>query len=309
MRIVFAGTPSFAVPYLLALQDGGHKVVAVITQPDQPGKRGRTPVPGPIKLAAQSLHLPILQPARVTAVDLQGIQVDAMVVVAFGQILSPEVLLLPRYGCINVHGSLLPRWRGAAPIQRAILAGDQTTGICIMQMDEGLDTGPVFTREEVRIDHTDTTGSLIEKLNTTGPGALLRTLKALQAGSAVATAQSEEGATYAKKINKDEAKINWSAPSAMVERAIRAFNPDPIAYTLLDEMRVKIWAAFPDTGQETAAPGTILELSEKGIRVACGDGGVTLTRLQLPIGKGSIQTGRDIMNSRRDLFTPGVRFH
>lgn len=309
MRIVFAGTPSFAVPYLLALQDGGHEVVAVITQPDQPGKRGKKPVPGPVKLAAQSAHLPILQTARVSVTDLHDMDVDAVVVVAFGQILAPEVLHLPRYGCINVHGSLLPRWRGAAPIQRAILAGDQTTGICIMQMDEGLDTGPVFTREEVQIDQSDTTGSLIEKLNTTGPGALLRTLEALRTGSAVATAQPNEGATYAKKINKDEAKINWSAPSAVVERAIRAFNPDPIAYTLLDEMRVKIWSANPDPGKVTATPGTILALSAQGIRVACGDGSVTLTRLQLPIGKGSIQTGRDIMNSRRELFAPGARFH
>ncbi|MDA0788505.1 MAG: methionyl-tRNA formyltransferase [Proteobacteria bacterium] len=308
MRVVFAGTPAFAVPYLQALQASNHEVAVVITQPDQPGKRGRKPVPGPVKVAAMSSNVPVRQPARVKAGDLCDVAADVMIVVAYGQILGLDVLTLPRYGCINVHGSLLPRWRGAAPIQRAILAGDQTTGVCIMRMEEGLDTGPVFTREPVRIDPSDTTGTLIEKLNKVGPGALLHTLDALETESAVAVAQPGEGVTYATKIDKEEARINWELSAETINRAVRAFNPDPIAFTLFDNMRLKVWAAAPDPGPVTANPGTILELTSQGIRVACGEGSLTLTKLQLPIGKGSVQTGRDILNSRRELFAPGARF-
>ncbi len=308
MKIAFAGTPDFAAVYLESLLQSHHRIQAVLTQPDKPGKRGRSPIAGPVKNLAQSKGIILHQPTRLSRADLEDLDVDTMVVVAFGQILPPDILAWPRLGCINVHASLLPRWRGAAPIQRAILAGDHETGICVMQMDDGLDTGDVLSRSPVAIEDRDTAGSLSKKLEETGTAALLRVLDQLEAGTATPKPQSTTGTTYARKLSKDEARINWRASAREVDLAIRAFNPDPVSYTFLDQLRIRVLAAEPTATTQNAEPGTVVDLDSTGVRVACTDGNLMLTHLQLPLGKGSVLTGRDILNSRRALFAPGTRF-
>jgi len=286
LKIIFAGTPAFAAVALEALLDSGHQVIHVLTQPDRPAGRGLKSQPSAVKQLAQARQLSLAQPAtlRDTAVaaQLAALHADIMVVAAYGLLIPAALLTLPRLGCLNIHASLLPRWRGAAPIQRAILAGDRDTGITIMQMDAGLDTGDVLLREVVPIAADDTAQTLHDKLAATGARLIVRVLQDLPAAAAQDSAQ----ATYAAKISKAEARIDWGRPATEVDRLIRAFNPVPGAYTVWNGQILKIWRAQPaDCPASTVAPGTVLEAGVGGILVATGAGAVRLLELQRAGGK------------------------
>ncbi|MEJ6744414.1 MAG: methionyl-tRNA formyltransferase [Porticoccaceae bacterium] len=308
LKIIFAGTPDFAATHLQALISQ-HEVVAVYTQPDRPAGRGKKLNASPVKLLAEQNNLPIHQPQSLKDPEQQTIlanlQADIMVVVAYGLILPQVVLDAPRLGCINVHGSILPRWRGAAPIQRAIEASDKETGVTIMQMDAGLDTGAMLTITRCPIEPSETSGSLYDKLAALGAPALLSTLDKLKAGTAVAVAQDNEQSTYAKKIDKAEALIDWSQPAIIIDQRIRAFSPFPAAYTEIEGLRVKIWAAQTST-QQLGTPGEIVAADDNGLLVGCGQGSLLLTEIQLA-GKSRMPVS-EILRSRVELFATGKRF-
>ena len=308
MKIIFAGTPDFAATHLQALISQ-HEVVAVYTQPDRPAGRGKKLNASPVKLLAEQNNLPIYQPQSLKDPEQQTIlanlQADIMVVVAYGLILPQVVLDAPRLGCINVHGSILPRWRGAAPIQRAVEAGDKETGVTIMQMDAGLDTGAMLTITRCPIEPNETSGSLYDKLAALGAPALLSTLDKLKAGTAVAVAQDNEQSTYAKKIDKAEALIDWSQPAIIIDQRIRAFSPFPAAYTEIEGLRVKIWAAQTST-QQLGTSGEIVAADDNGLLVGCGQGSLLLTEIQLA-GKSRMPVS-EILRSRVELFATGKRF-
>ena len=308
MKIIFAGTPDFAATHLQALISQ-HEVVAVYTQPDRPAGRGKKLNASPVKLLAEQNNLPIYQPQSLKDPEQQTIlanlQADIMVVVAYGLILPQVVLDAPRLGCINVHGSILPRWRGAAPIQRAVEAGDKETGVTIMQMDAGLDTGAMLTITRCPIEPSETSGSLYDKLAALGAPALLSTLDKLKAGTAVAVAQDNGQSTYAKKIDKAEALIAWSQPAIIIDQRIRAFSPFPAAYTEIEGLRVKIWAAQTST-QQLGTPGEIVAADDNGLLVGCGQGSLLLTEIQLA-GKSRMPVS-EILRSRVELFATGKRF-
>lgn len=313
MKILFAGTPEFAAVHLRALMTSSHTVVGVITQPDKPGKRGKQPLASAVKQVALAHQLPVLQPARLRLPDLQNVTADVMVVVAYGQILKPDVLAYPRLGCINVHGSVLPQWRGAAPIQRAILAGDKSSGVCIMEMDKGLDTGAVLQCVQIPIAPRETSASLSEKLSHLGQSALLDVLAALAVGQTQSTSQVGEP-SYANKLEKQEAQIEWSLPAYEIDRHIRGFNPDPVAFTHLQDLRLKVWSAVPaglevEKTSYSYQPGEILAVEKQGVLIACGTGSLWLKSIQIPLGKGSVLSAADILNSRKDLFTKGTILH
>ncbi len=308
MKIIFAGTPDFAATHLQALISQ-HEVVAVYTQPDRPAGRGKKLNASPVKLLAEQNNLPIYQPQSLKDPEqhtiLANLQADIMVVVAYGLILPQVVLDAPRLGCINVHGSILPRWRGAAPIQRAVEAGDKETGVTIMQMDAGLDTGAMLTITRCPIEPSETSGSLYDKLAALGAPALLSTLDKLKAGTAVAVAQDNGQSTYAKKIDKAEALIAWSQPAIIIDQRIRAFSPFPAAYTEIEGLRVKIWAAQTST-QQLGTPGEIVAADDNGLLVGCGQGSLLLTEIQLA-GKSRMPVS-EILRSRVELFATGKRF-
>ena len=308
MKIIFAGTPDFAATHLQALISQ-HEVVAVYTQPDRPAGRGKKVTASPVKLLAEQNSLPIYQPQSLKDPEQQTIlanlQADIMVVVAYGLILPQVVLDAPRLGCINVHGSILPRWRGAAPIQRAVEAGDKETGVTIMQMDAGLDTGAMLTITRCPIEPNETSGSLYDKLAALGAPALLSTLDKLKAGTAVAVAQDNGQSTYAKKIDKAEALIDWSQPAIIIDQRIRAFSPFPAAYTEIEGLRVKIWAAQTST-QQLGTSGEIVAADDNGLLVGCGQGSLLLTEIQLA-GKSRMPVS-EILRSRAELFASGKRF-
>ena len=308
MKIIFAGTPDFAATHLQALISQ-HEVVAVYTQPDRPAGRGKKITPSPVKLLAEQNSLPIYQPQSLKDPEQQTIlanlQADIMVVVAYGLILPQVVLDAPRLGCINVHGSILPRWRGAAPIQRAVEAGDTETGVTIMQMDAGLDTGAMLSITRCPIAPNETSGSLYDTLAALGAPALLSTLDKVNAGTAVAVAQDNEQSTYAKKIDKTEALIDWSQPATIIDRRIRAFNPFPAAYTEIEGLRVKIWTAQTST-QQLDMPGKIVAADDNGLLVGCGQGSLLLTEIQLA-GKSRLPVS-EILRSRGELFATNKRF-
>ena len=301
LRIIFAGTPDFAAHHLQALIHSRHNLVGVYTQPDRPAGRGKKISASPVKQLANRYELPIFQPASLKNVDAQrelhDQQADVMVVVAYGLIVPDTVLQMPRYGCINVHASLLPRWRGAAPIQRAIAAGDQTTGVTIMQMDAGLDTGPMLSTVSCTIENIDTSATLHDKLLALGPPALLEALDSID--SLQPQLQDETCATYAEKISKAEAKIDWSLPADVIERYIRAFNPFPIAYATHQSDRFKIHHAEVQTLSTTFSsakkrPGEVLKADSEGILIACGKNALNLLQLQLP-GK-KVMSVQDVLN-------------
>ena len=303
MRIVFAGTPEFAVSSLRAAARH-HEVVAVYTQPDRPAGRGRGLAPSPVKLEAVARGIPVYQPEtlkdEVAQQQLRDLQPDLMVVVAYGLILPKAVLTIPTHGCWNVHGSLLPRWRGAAPIQRAIQAGDSKTGICLMQMEAGLDTGPVLLHQELPIAATDTGGQLHDKLAELGAQVLSDGLGLLRAGiKPIARPQPEQGVTYAHKLDKAEAKLDWAQDAEALARTVRAFNPWPIAEALLAGERVRIHGAVALDVAHGQAPGTVLAAGREGIDIACGQGALRLRVLQREGGKAI--TAADYLNARRDL--------
>lgn len=303
LRVVFAGTAPFAVPSLHALLAAGHMVPAVYTQPDRPAGRGRRLAASAVKRAAVEAGLEVHQPASLrgpqAAAAVAAHAPDLLVVVAYGLILPPAILELPRLGALNVHGSLLPRWRGAAPVERALLAGDAETGVCIMQMDAGLDTGPVFLACPEPIRPDDTAGSLRERLAQRGAEALVTVVADLEAGTARAHPQSAQGACYAAKIDKREAQLDWSAPAPTLERAVRAFAPAPLAWTLWRGQRLRIGAAV--LGNGAGLPGQVLAADASGIEVACGEGSLRITALQ-PQGKRML-TAREFLAGR--ALTPG----
>ena len=311
LRIVFAGTPGFSVPALQALHDAGHYIVAVYTQPDRPAGRGREVASSAVKQRALALGLTVEQPPTLKAPEAQqrlaAYAPDLMVVVAYGLILPPAVLAIPRLGCLNIHGSLLPRWRGAAPIQRAVLAGDERTGISIMLMDAGLDTGPELLRRELAIGPRETAGELHDRLAPLGAEAIVAAVHGWATGSMHPTPQPAAGATYAAKIHKDEARIDWKTSTAGIDRQVRAFNPWPVAQTQLGEEQVRIWEARPVTAefpaQSAALPGTVVPAATGRIVVATGDGLLELLTVQFP-GRKPLQA-RDVLNSRPLV---GVRF-
>jgi len=305
LRVAFAGTPGFAVPALRALH-AAHEVAGVLTQPDRPAGRGRNLTASPVKQAALELGLEVAQPARLrsdpktlasTLALLSAWRVDVMVVVAYGLILPREVLDLPRLGCLNIHASLLPRWRGAAPIQRAIHAGDAETGVSIMQMDEGLDTGGVLCTARVPIDAECTSASLHDQLAELGARQILVALEGRASGTLVATPQPEAGVTYAEKLSRSESRIDWSQPAARIDRQVRAFNPWPTAEATHDGEPVKLWRsrlAGSDVRPAGAAPGTLLGLSGDALRVVCGEGVLEVLELQRA-GRKAV-SARDFMN-------------
>lgn len=309
LRIIFAGTPDFAARHLDALLSSGHQVVGVFTQPDRPAGRGKKLMPSPVKVLAEEKGLPVFQPVSLRPQENQqlvaDLHADVMVVVAYGLILPKAVLDMPRLGCINVHGSLLPRWRGAAPIQRSLWAGDAETGVTIMQMDVGLDTGDMLHKLSCPIDADDTSASLYDKLAELGPQGLLHTLQLLATGAAQPEVQDESLVTYAEKLSKEEARVDWTLSAAQLERCIRAFNPWPMSYIIIDEQPVKIWQATVIDKPASAEPGTILEANRQGIQVATGDGILNLISLQ-PAGKKAM-SAQDLLNSRREWFEPGNR--
>ncbi len=303
MRIVFAGTPEFAVSSLRAAARH-HEVVAVYTQPDRPAGRGRGLAPSPVKLEAVARGIPVYQPESLkdeaAQQQLRDLQPDLMVVVAYGLILPKAVLAIPTHGCWNVHASLLPRWRGAAPIQRAIQAGDTKTGVCLMQMEAGLDTGPVLLHQELPIATTDTGGQLHDKLAELGAQVLSDGLGLLRAGiKPVARPQPEQGVTYAHKLDKAEARLDWVLDAGALARTVRAFNPWPIAEASLAGERVRIHGAVALDLAHGQAPGTVLAASRDGIDIACGQGALRLRVLQREGGKAI--TAADYLNARCDL--------
>ncbi|WNP35093.1 methionyl-tRNA formyltransferase [Enterobacter kobei] len=309
LRIIFAGTPDFAARHLDALLSSGHHVVGVFTQPDRPAGRGKKLMPSPVKVLAEENGLPVFQPASLRPQENQqlvaDLHADVMVVVAYGLILPKAVLDMPRLGCINVHGSLLPRWRGAAPIQRALWAGDTETGVTIMQMDVGLDTGDMLHKLICPITDEDTSATLYDKLAGLGPAGLIETLAQLANGTAQPQVQDEAQVTYAEKLSKEEARVDWSLSAAQLERCIRAFNPWPMSWLEIDGQPLKIWkASIIDTGT-TAEPGTIVDATKQGIQVATGDGILNVESLQ-PAGKKAM-SAQDLLNSRREWFVPGHR--
>jgi len=315
MKVVFAGTPEFAAVALRALHEAGFEIPLVLTQPDRPAGRGMQLQASSVKQYALAHGMPVAQPlslrmdakdperaaqARAAHEQLQSIDYDVMVVAAYGLILPRAVLNIPTHGCWNVHASLLPRWRGAAPIQRAIQAGDATSGVCLMQMEAGLDTGPVLLHQELPIAATDTGGDLHDKLAELGAQVLSDGLGLLRAGiKPIARPQPEQGVTYAHKLDKAEAKLDWAQDAQALARTVRAFNPWPIAEAQLAGERVRIHGAVALDLAHGQAPGTVLAAAREGIDIACGQGALRLRVLQREGGKAI--TAADYLNARRDL--------
>jgi methionyl-tRNA formyltransferase len=292
-RIIFAGTPEFSVVSLRALVESGRRPVAVLTQPDRPAGRGKRLMPSPVKEYATRQGIPVLQPVTLrddaVVAELAALEADIMIVAAYGLILPQAVLDLPRAGCLNVHASMLPRWRGAAPIQAAILAGDRETGVCLMAMTAGLDCGPVYVSEAVAIGDEETAGELHDRLAATGGRLLATQLDAILAGQIGATEQDESAATYAPKIRSADAQLDWTQPAETLARAVRAYNPVPGAWFMLDGERIKCWRAraVEATG---GPPGHIEAAGADGVTIACATGALCLTSVQRP-GKRPVTGG------------------
>ncbi len=309
LRILFAGTPEFSALHLKALIDSKHQLIGVYTQPDRPAGRGKKLQTSPVKNLALEAGLAVYQPASLKGQaeqqQLADLQADVMIVVAYGLILPQAILDAPRLGCLNVHASLLPRWRGAAPIQRAIEAGDPVSGITIMQMDAGLDTGAMLATANCPIQAATTAASLHDQLAMMGAPLLLQVLSRLNDYQLQATTQDDALSTYARKILKSEAQLDWRHSATQLDQTVRAFNPFPVCFSTLAGERVKIWQASP-AAATSAEPGTIISADKSGIMVACGVGCLNIERLQLPGGKPL--TAEQLLNARKQLFAPGQQF-
>jgi methionyl-tRNA formyltransferase len=307
LRIIFAGTPDFAARHLAALLDSHHEIIGVYTQPDRPAGRGKKLTASPVKELALKHAIPVFQPENFKSDDakqeLADQNADLMVVVAYGLLLPQAVLDTPKLGCINVHGSILPRWRGAAPIQRSIWAGDAETGVTIMQMDIGLDTGDMLNITTLPIEATDTSASMYNKLAELGPIALVNCLSDIANGNALAEKQNDEKANYAKKLSKEEAKIDWTMDAETIERCVRAFNPWPMSHFSVDDKSIKVWQSRVETYEGDATPGTIIQADKTGIYVATSSNAIVFEQLQVP-GKKAMGV-QDILNSRKEWFEVG----
>ena len=305
LKVIFAGTPDFAAKHLSALLDSEHEVIAVYTQPDRPAGRGKKLTASPVKVLAEENAIPVYQPQSLKAEDAQkelaALNADLMIVVAYGLLLPTAVLNAPRLGCINVHGSILPKWRGAAPIQRSIWAGDAETGVTIMQMDEGLDTGDMLHIATLPIANDDTSATMYEKLAALGPKALVDVVNDFE--SYTPTKQDDTQATYAKKLSKEEALINWSDDAKQIERNIRAFNPWPVAWMQVEDQNVKVWSADVVTLDKNVKPGTVISADKAGITIATGRDALRITSLQIP-GKKALPAA-DVINARQSWFEVG----
>lgn len=305
LRIIFAGTPDFAARHLQALLDSEHQVIAVYTQPDRPAGRGQQLQASPVKQLAVAHDIPVFQPKSLKKApaqqQLSALDADLMVVVAYGLILPQVVLDTPKLGCINVHGSLLPRWRGAAPIQRALWAGDTNTGVTIMQMDAGLDTGAMLSMATLPIEDHDTSATLYDKLAVIGPRALVEALQDLPGLQAKAQPQQDSAANYAEKLSKEEALLDFNKAAVALEREIRAFNPWPVSYLQLGTQQLKIWQARVEAG--SAQPGQVVRVDKKGIAIGTSDGLLVIEQLQPP-GKKAMAVV-DFLNGRADWFQTG----
>lgn len=307
LNIIFAGTPEFAAQHLAALYASKHNVIAVYTQPDRPAGRGKKRLPSAVKVMAQEHETPVYQPPSLKTPEAQeqlaALDADIMIVVAYGLILPKALLNSPKLGCLNVHGSLLPKWRGAAPIQRAIWAGDEFTGISIMQMDEGLDTGKVLLEKSIAITEATTSATLYEDLAELGPEALLETLENLE--NLTPIEQSDDKATYAKKLSKEEALIDWTLSAQQLARNVRAFNPWPVVWFKHNGISFKVWKVEVVESPQESTPGTVLNVNRNGIEVSTGEQNLLLTSLQMP-GKKAQSVG-DIINGKPDMFSVGQR--
>lgn len=311
MRLVFAGTPDFAATALKALLDTHHTLVGVYSQPDRPAGRGRKLMPSPVKQVALDAGIPVFQPENFKSEEarqqLAELNADVMIVAAYGLILPKAVLETPARGCLNIHASLLPRWRGAAPIQRAIAAGDEETGITIMQMDVGLDTGDMLLKASTPIAPEDTGGSLHDRLADMGGSAIVDALAQMENGDLVGEAQDDDQACYAHKLSKEEGHIDWNQGANAISRLVRAFNPWPGTYTDLEQQRVRIHEAQPLDESSSKPAGTVLRRDRDGIDVACGDGVLRLTRVQLPGSRA--QSVNDLINGGKQVLLPGQELH
>ena len=305
LKVIFAGTPDFAAKHLSALLESEHEVIAVYTQPDRPAGRGKKLTASPVKVLAEENAIPVYQPQSLKAQDAQeelaSLNADLMVVVAYGLILPTAVLNAPKLGCINVHGSILPKWRGAAPIQRSICAGDAETGVTIMQMDEGLDTGDMLHIATLPITSEDTSATLYEKLAELGPQALVEVVNEFDLYTP--TKQDDSQATYAKKLSKEEALINWADDAEQIERNIRAFNPWPVAWMQVEDQNVKVWSASVVPLNKDVTPGTVIGANKEGITIATGRDALCITSLQIP-GKKALPAS-DVINARQTWFEVG----
>lgn len=304
LRIVFAGTPDFAARHLAALLSSEHEVIAVYTQPDRPAGRGKKLTASPVKNIALEHDIPVYQPVNFKSdeakQELKDLNADIMVVVAYGLLLPQAVLDTPKLGCINVHGSILPRWRGAAPIQRSIWAGDAQTGVTIMQMDIGLDTGDMLKIATLPIEATDTSATMYDKLAELGPRALVECLTDIASGNAAPEKQNDDEANYASKLSKDEAKIDWNQPAEFIERCVRAFNPWPMSFFSVEENNIKVWRSRVEDNATESVAGTILKADKTGIYVATGQGTLVLEQIQIP-GKKAMPVS-DVLNSKASWF-------
>ncbi|SJN56602.1 Methionyl-tRNA formyltransferase [Vibrio ruber DSM 16370] len=317
LRIIFAGTPDFAARHLAALLSSAHEVIAVYTQPDRPAGRGKKLTASPVKTLATEHHIPVYQPENFKSPDskqqLAELNADLMVVVAYGLLLPQAILDAPKLGCINVHGSILPKWRGAAPIQRAIWAGDAETGVTIMQMDAGLDTGDMLSIAKLPIESTDTSASMYEKLAQLGPQALIEILDALSNGQVTPVPQDDQLASYAQKLSKEEARIDWSQPADFIERCVRAFNPWPVSHFSVTDTKaevppsIKVWKSRVEHSLTDQPAGTIIQADKTGIYIATGKDVLVLEQLQVP-GKKAMPV-QDILNARAEWFEVGTQLN
>jgi len=303
VRLIYAATSAFAVPSLLALAESGYEISAVYTQPDRPAGRGRNTRPSPVKEAAAANSIAVEQPASLRTSEsqsrLRALAPDFIIVAAYGQILPQAVLDIPRHGCVNIHASLLPRWRGAAPIQRAIMAGDRESGVCIMKMDAGLDSGPVIAQRRCQIAPGTTAGELHDRLASLGAALLLESLPGYLGGHLVPVPQAADGVTYAQKLRKDEAWLDWNRPARDLEYSVLGLNPWPVAQTTYAGKPLRIWRAHSLPAIRSAKPGTVLSEGPDGIEVRCGEGSLRITQLQMP-GKRPVEV-RDFLNAHRLL--------
>ena len=310
LNIVFAGTPEFAAAHLTHLIAGPHRVVGVLTQPDRRAGRGKKLQPSAVKSVALDANIPLWQPDTLrdpeSEAQLAAYEADVMVVVAYGLILPAAILAIPRIGCLNVHASLLPRWRGAAPVQRAIEAGDLKTGVSIMVMEPGLDTGPVLLRKEVAITDNHTGGTLLADLERVGTQAITECLADIASRLLSAQAQDEQQVTYAAKIEKAETGIDWGLGAIEIDRKVRALLPSPGCFTMLNDVRLKVWAAHALDQAHDAAPGEIMSANHDGLSVACGEGVLVITEAQMPGGKP--QSVATLLNGHQDKLKLGAQF-